>query len=259
MTTSKSTHHIARKRIVIKLGGSMLEGLCTTFFEQFHQLQQDGYDVVIVHGGGPSINAALANAGIESKIDNGLRVTCEKSSDVIKHVLISDVNTALVFQLNKEGIPAIGLSGFDGKLLTCSLLDEARYGLVGKIEKVNAHLLDTLLKAGILPVVSCIGASAEGKALNINADTVASEVALAIGAKSLMLVTDTPGIHVGNAKQHAATPLLLAKWITEGAIYGGMIPKVEAALTCLEAGIPAVHIVDQQLEGTVIEIEEVFS
>lgn len=259
MTMSKSMHHIARKRIVIKLGGSMLEGLCATFLKQFHQLQQDGYDVVIVHGGGPAINAALANAGIDSKIDNGLRVTCEKSSAVIKRVLISDVNTALVHQLNKEGIPAIGLSGFDGKLLTCSLLDAERYGLVGKIEKVNAHLLDTLLEAGILPVISCIGASVEGKALNINADTVASEVALAIGAQGLMLVTDTAGIHVGNAKQHAATPSLLTKWIDEGAIYGGMIPKVQAALTCLEAGIPAVHIVNHQLDGTIIEFEEVFS
>ena len=199
--------HTDRKRIVIKLGGSMLEGLHSDFFKKFHELQNEGNDIVIVHGGGPSINAALHKNAIESTIDNGIRVTCEKAISVVKDVLIGEVNPSLVHQLNREGIEAIGLNGFDGKLVTCTLLDEQRYGFVGDIQAVNERLLDKLIAAGIVPVVSCIGATECGKPLNINADTVASKIALAINATSLIFVSDTPGIKIGNEIQTSVSPV----------------------------------------------------
>ena len=252
-------HHTARKRIVIKLGGSMLEGLQSELCNEIQELQKEGNDIVIVHGGGPSINAALAEKSIVSTIDNGIRVTCEKAISVVKDVLIGEVNPTLVHQLNREGIEAIGLSGFDGKLVTCTLLDESRYGFVGDIQTVNENLLEKLLAAGIVPVVSCIGATECGKPLNINADTVASKIALAIQATSLVFVTDTPGIKIENVIQAIVSPAEIANWIVAGDIYGGMIPKVNAATACLDAGVPSVQIVDCHLEGTTIRYEEVFN
>ncbi|WP_432360008.1 acetylglutamate kinase [Sporosarcina sp. UB5] len=258
MITSKSMHHIGHKRIVIKLGGSMLESLHSDFFKKFHEMQSEGYEIVIVHGGGPSINIALQKNMIESTIVNGMRVTCGKSIDIVKDVLIGEVNPSLVHQLNRESIEAVGLSGFDGKLLTCTLLDEEKYGFVGNIQAVNDKLLEKILAAGIVPVISCIGATNSGKPLNINADTVASKVALAIGATSLVFVTDTSGIKIDNEIQSAVSPSEIANWIEAGDIYGGMIPKVQAAMDCLHAGVPSVQIVDRHLIGTVIGLEEVF-
>ncbi|MGN7388089.1 acetylglutamate kinase [Sporosarcina sp. SAFN-015] len=259
MITSKSMLPTDHKRIVIKLGGSMLEGLQSGFYKKLHEMRNEGYEIIIVHGGGPSINDKLKKNAIESIIDNGIRITCDKSISIVKDVLIGEVNPFLVHQLNCADIDAIGLSGFDGKLLTCSLLDEKRYGFVGNIQKVNDRLLEKLLASGIVPVISCIGATECGKPLNINADTVASKVALAMRAKSLIFVTDTPGIKIGSEIQTAVSPAEIADWIDVGDIYGGMIPKVHAAMDCLDAGVPSVQIVNQHLVGTTIGFEEVFS
>lgn len=237
----------------------MLEGLHSGFFKKFHEMQSEGVEIVIVHGGGPSINAALRNNAITSTIIDGIRVTCEKSIAIVKDVLIGEVNPALVHQLTQEGIQAIGLSGFDGKLLACTFLDEEKFGFVGDIQAVNDQLLEKLIAAGIVPVISCIGATESGKPLNINADTVASKVALATEAASLLLVTDTPGIKIGDKVQTAVSPSEIADWIESGDIYGGMVPKVQAAIDCLNAGVPSVQIVDQNLAGTTIGFEEVFS
>jgi acetylglutamate kinase len=256
---SKSMQHTDRKRIVIKLGGSMLEGLGESFFETFIELQAEGNEIIIVHGGGPAINKELAKNGVTSSVVNGKRVTSKEAVGIVQATLVGKVNPALVHQLNKAGIDAVGLSGYDGKLLSCTILDEAVYGFVGKIDEVRTELLETLLKAGIVPVVSCIGATEHGVPLNINGDTVASEISLALKADSLLLVTDTPGIRIDNIVQSTASEEEIAKWIETGEIYGGMLPKVEAALACLSAGIPSVQIVGQQLEGTVILSEGVLA
>ncbi len=259
MTMSKSTQHIARKRMVIKLGGSMLEELNDNFFNNLKRLQDAGNDIVIVHGGGPAINKALAKNDVTSTVVNGIRVTTKEAVSVVQSTLIGQVNPALVHQLNKGGIGAIGLSGYDGKLFTCTLLDEELYGFVGEIQHVRTELLETFLTAGLVPVISCIGATDDGTPLNINADTVASKVALTIKADSLLLVTDTSGIKIQNEVQPVASPSEIAQWIGTSEIYGGMIPKVRAALDCLGAGIPSVQIVDQQLKGTTIQSEGVFA
>ena len=259
MTTSKSTQHTAPKRIVIKLGGSMLEGLNENFFTNFKELQAAGNELIIVHGGGPAINKALEKNGVTSTTINGFRVTSAEAISIVQSTLVGQVNPALVHQLNKSGIAAIGLSGHDGNLLACTILDQALYGFVGEIKQVNSALLETLLANGITPVISSISCTNDGTPLNINADTVASKIALAIKAESLQLVTDTPGIKIEGQVQQVVTSSDITNWISSGDIYGGMIPKVTAALDCLAAGIPSVQIVDEQLKGTTILHQEVFA
>ncbi len=255
MTTFKSTHHIARK-IVIKLGGSTLEGLNGAFFENFKKLQEEGYSIVITHGGGPAINRALDKSKIKSQTINGLRVTTDDMIELVQSTLIGQVNPSLVHELNAAGIQAIGLNGFDGQLLLSDYLNQAVYGHVGEVKQVKVDILEGLIAAGIVPVIACIGVTSEGKALNINGDTVASSIALALKADSLLLVTDVAGIRVLGENQTSVTPRKIQNWIEEGHIYGGMIPKVEGALACLKAGIPTVQIVNETLIGTTILSEE---
>lgn len=244
-------HHIDHK-IVIKLGGSTLEGLTEAFFANFKKLQADGKQIVITHGGGPAINRQLAKAQIQSDVVNGLRVTSDEMIDIVKTTLIGEVNTMLVQALNKAGILAVGLNGFDGHLIESEFIDKSVYGNVGEVTKVNTELINKLLAAGIVPVIACIGVSPEGQALNINGDTVASSVALALQSESLLLVTDVAGIRINDVFQTEVTEQQIVDWIKEEHIYGGMIPKVQGALACLHAGIPSVKIVNATLEGTLI-------
>jgi len=259
MTTSKSTQLIAPKSIVIKLGGSMLDGLNENFFANFKKLQATGHEIVIVHGGGPAINKALANNGISTTSINGIRVTSAEAIGIVQSTLVGQVNPALVHQLNKSGIQAIGLNGCDHQLLQCTILDKSTYGFVGEVQQVNTSFIEMLLKHGITPVISSISCTADGEPLNINADTVASEIALAIKAESLQLVTDTPGIKIDGEIQETVTSEKVTDWIISGDIYGGMIPKVTAALDCLTAGIPTVQIVGDQLSGTTILQQGVYA
>jgi len=245
-------HHTAHKRIVIKLGGSTLEGLNEAFFDNFKKLQESGAELIITHGGGPAINRALAAQGIETHTLNGIRITNEAAMEVVQSTLIGQVNPALVHELANAGIPAIGLNGFDGQLMVGDYLDKEIYGFVGAVKAINTPLLEALLKIGVVPVIACVGASEAGQALNINGDTVASEMALALGADSLLLVTDVSGIRIQDEYQTMATPSLINQWTEQGHIYGGMIPKVQGAINCLYAGIPSVQIVGETLIGTTI-------
>ena len=255
MTTFKSTHLTARK-MVIKLGGSTLEGLNEAFFRNFKALQAQGIQLIITHGGGPAINRELALADIKSHTVNGLRVTSEEMIGLVQSTLIGKVNPALVHELTAAGISAVGLNGFDGQLLESTFLDQSTYGFVGEVTSVNTKLIDALVREGFVPVIACIGATNDGQALNINGDTVASEIALAVGADCLLLVTDVAGIRINDAYQKEVSPAQIEQWIHEEHIYGGMIPKVQGALNCLKAGIPSVQIVNETLKGTTILKEE---
>ncbi len=245
-------HHTARKRMVIKLGGSTLEGLHEAFFDNFKKLQESGVDLIITHGGGPAINRELTAQGIESHTLNGIRVTNEATMKVVQSTLIGQVNPSLVHELTNAGIAAIGLNGFDGQLMVADFLNQAVYGFVGAIKTINTSLLEAFLNVGIVPVIACVGANEAGQALNINGDTVASEIALAVGADSLLLVTDVHGIRIHDEYQAIVTPSLIDQWTEQGHIYGGMIPKVQGAVDCLHAGIPSVQIVGETLIGTTI-------
>ncbi len=238
--------------MVIKLGGSTLEGLNESFFDNFKKLQESGIELIITHGGGPAINRELAAQGIESHALNGIRITSEAAIDIVQTTLIGKVNPALVHELTSAGIAAIGLNGFDGQLMVANYLDKDVYGFVGEVNTINTSLLEALISANIVPVIACIGADESGQALNINGDTVASEIALAIKADSLLLVTNVSGVRIHDEYQSQATPALIHQWIEEGHIYGGMIPKVQGALECLNAGIPSVQIVGETLAGTTI-------
>ena len=241
--------------MVIKLGGSTLEGLNEAFFRNFKALQDEGYQLIITHGGGPAINRELAKANISSHTVNGLRVTSEDMIDIVQSTLIGKVNPALVHELNAAGITAVGLNGFDGTLLESTYLDKETYGFVGEVTNVNTTLLDALTVAGIVPVIACIGVTKEGQALNINGDTVASGIALAVKAESLLLVTDVAGIRIHDEYQKEVTEADINGWIEEGHIYGGMIPKVQGAVACLHAGTPSAQLVNETLTGTTIKNE----
>lgn len=256
MTMYKSTQATARKRIVIKLGGSTLEGLNQAFFSNFKTLQEEGYEIIITHGGGPAINRELERRKVSSHKINGIRVTNEDAMGIVQSTLIGQVNPSLVHELNQAGIHAVGLNGFDNNLLECEFLDYETYGYVGEIKSVNTEIINVLTANHIVPVISCIGKSESGQGLNINGDTVASEIALAIGADSLLLVTDVSGIRIHGEYQKQVTPEQIYQWIDEGEITGGMIPKVEGAIQVLNAGIPRVEIVDDTLSGTTILSEE---
>ncbi len=238
--------------MVIKLGGSTLEGLNKDFFYHFKKLQDSGVELIITHGGGPAINRELAARGIESHTLNGIRVTNEAAMNVVQSTLIGQVNPALVHDLTSAGVQAIGLNGYDGQLMVADYLDKDVYGYVGAVKAIHTALLEALLSVGIVPVIACVGVSEAGQALNINGDTVASEIALALGADSLLLVTDVSGIRVYDEYQTMATPTLINQWIEQGHLYGGMIPKVQGAIDCLRAGIPSVQIVGETLIGTTI-------
>lgn len=241
--------------MVIKAGGSTLEGLNEAFFRNFKALQEQGIQLIITHGGGP-INRELAAAGIESHTVNGLRVTSKEIIGIVQSTLIGKVNPSLVHELHSANISAIGLNGFDDGLLESEFLNYETYAYVGEVKHVNINMLNTLTEGGIVPVVACIGATKDGQALNINGDTVASEIALAVGADCLLLVTDVAGIRIKDEYQTEVTPRLIEQWIDDGHIYGGMIPKVQGALNCLKAGIPSVQIVNETLTGTTILSEE---
>ena len=258
MITCKSTHHTDRK-IVIKLGGSTLEGLNEQFYQKIKLLQEEGFQIVITHGGGPAINRSLEKMSIPSKIIDGLRVTTDDMIGIVQKTLIGEVNPYVVAQLNAANIPAIGLSGYDGGLLKGHYLNKDVYGHVGEITEVNVRVVEQLLQLNFVPVIACIGITELFEPLNINGDTVACQVAKAIQAESLLLVTDVAGVRINEVNQASVTAVDIEQWIQNGDIYGGMIPKVKGALQCLNAGIPSVQIVGETLKGTIITQGELVS
>ncbi|MFC4354169.1 acetylglutamate kinase [Chryseomicrobium palamuruense] len=251
MTTSKSTQAIVPNCHVIKIGGSTLATLSDSFVHSLKRRVEAGQNVILVHGGGPDINTALAEREITSEVIDGIRVTTPEMIHIIRNTLLGDVNSRLVGKLNAAGISAVGLSGFDG-LFSSDYLNQEVYQEVGEVMEVNGGKFELLLKAGIIPVLACIGVSPDGKPLNINADTLASGVASGVEAKSLLLVTDTPGIKRNGETVKDTTPTEIVNMIEDGTIYGGMIPKVKGALECLETGVKAVQITDDSLTGTTI-------
>ncbi|GEK31271.1 acetylglutamate kinase [Kurthia zopfii] len=257
MTMSKSTQPTAHKKsIVIKLGGSMINNLSEVFFRQLEKMQQQSH-IVIVHGGGPAINEALANSGQTFEKINGIRVTPEQSIDLIASTLIGQVNPYLVGEFQSFGIQAIGLNGADGHLLKSDYLDQAQYGFVGKVTQVNTAMLHDLCEVKLLPVVACTGMTDDNQLLNINGDDVAAVIAKELHADELLFVTDIEGIQIQHEKITETDQGEIEYWIEQGYIYGGMIPKVTAATNCVKLGIPIVRIVGSSLTGTTIVREKV--
>jgi acetylglutamate kinase len=210
-----------------------------------------GLRPVVVHGGGPEINVWLDKLGIEPQFKNGLRVTDAATMDVVEMVLVGRVNKELVALINQAGGSAVGLCGKDANLITARPADQEGIGFVGEVTSVNIQILESLVKAGQIPVVSSVAADETGQAYNINADTVAGELAAALGAEKMILLTDTAGILQDYKDMSTLIPKLdiqeARELIESGVVSGGMIPKVNCCVRSLAQGVRAAHIIDGRI------------
>lgn len=236
---------------VIKCGGSTLAALPDGFFADMRSLAEEGYNPVIVHGGGPAISDTLGKLGIETEFVGGLRKTNEAVLDVVEMVLAGKINKEIVRRIQLSGAKAAGLSGVDGRLIEAVPVANAHeVGLVGDVSGVNASLIRGVAELGYIPVIAPIGLGADGgQRYNINADTAAGAVASHLGVSRLVVVTDVPGIlkvqEDGSKKVlPAVTVAEIEAMIASGDIYGGMIPKVRAAIQCIQGRVQEVLIVD---------------
>jgi acetylglutamate kinase len=246
--------------VVVKYGGAAIEtgGLPASFAEDIALLQSAGIAPVIVHGGGPAVTQMSARLGIETTFVDGLRVTDAATLDVATMVLAGKLNTDAVATLVAGGVRAVGLSGVDGGLLLArkQVADEPTpdLGFVGEVVHVRADVLSTLLAQRFVPVVASIAMDETGQAYNVNADVVASELAIALGAKKLIYVNDVPGLigPSGELLSELSAAQCLDLLARDGVVEGGMIPKLESAVRALKAGIGRVHLVDGRVEHSVV-------
>ncbi|KHM53014.1 acetylglutamate kinase [Anaerovibrio lipolyticus] len=257
------------KTIVIKYGGNAMinEELKQKVMEDVSLLKYVGMRPVIVHGGGPDITQFLKKVGKQSAFVSGLRVTDEETVEIAEMVLDGKVNSDIVNMLNCRGVKAVGLSGKDAGLIRASkklatVYDEAGkqanvdIGYVGQVAAIDTSILDTLLDNGYIPVIAPIGVGDDGESYNINADYVAAEIAGALKAEKLLLLTDTEGVYKDfEDKDTFISTLTVAEakdYIKTGIIYGGMIPKIEACLKSIESGTNKVHIIDGRQPHSII-------
>ncbi len=245
----------AGKTVVIKYGGNAMinDELKNSVMEDITLLKFIGINPVVVHGGGPEINKALSAYGIESKFVDGLRVTDADTMQVAQMVLVGKTNKEVVSLLNQKGGKAIGLCGIDGNLIECEKYNpfvdgvETDIGFVGKVTKINTKLLEMLAEDGLIPVIAPVGVGPNGESYNINADTVAGDIASALQAEKLILLTDIEGVKVSIDSPEIISELTVEdvkKYIDLGIISGGMIPKVLGCVEAIEGGVNKVHIID---------------
>ncbi|MFW5437750.1 acetylglutamate kinase [Paenibacillus apiarius] len=240
---------VQTKRFVMKCGGSTLAALPDSFYAQLRQLQAEGTMPVIVHGGGPAISSMLDKLGIESEFIGGLRKTNEAVLDVVEMVLAGQINKQIVRRLNGIGAAAIGLSGTDGGLIQAMPVANAdEVGYVGDVTQVNAELIEGVMALQYMPIIAPIGLDSNGQRYNINADTAAGAVAAHLGVEQLLVITDVPGIMKTEQGIKTVLPVVttsaIEAMIASGEIYGGMIPKVRAAMQCMKGGVKEVVIAD---------------
>ena len=231
---------------VVKYGGHAMGDpeAARDFAEDVVLLKAVGINPVVVHGGGPQIGAALKAQGVESRFVGGLRVTDEPTMRVAEMVLSGAINKEIVSWIAAAGGRAVGISGKDGRLVTTRVVSP-ELGLVGEPDDVDTRLLDTIGKAGMIPVVAPVGVGADGRTYNINADTMAGALAIATGAERLFLLTDVPGVLDGDKRLVTdLTPAAIARLTAEGAITGGMIPKLQTCTHAVEGGVDAAVILD---------------
>lgn len=255
----KSTAYLAKwqdKIIVVKYGGNAMlnEALKKSVMEDILLLNQLGVKVVLVHGGGPEISQGVKLLGKEPQFINGLRVTDEDTINVVLQMLAGKVNKSLVAMLNGKGI---GLCGIDGKMLECKKLQaETDYGFVGDIVKVNPQVVEIALAIGLIPVISTVGVDNQGQAYNINADTAASEIAIALKAAKLVSMTDIAGLLHDRFDESSLIPEVevsqVQNLIDEGIIAGGMIPKIACCTDFVNAGGEEANIIDGRVEHAIL-------
>ncbi len=251
------------KTVVIKYGGNAMinDELKNAVMDDITLLKFIGLNPVIVHGGGPDINKMLDKLEIKSEFVNGLRVTDKRTMEVAQMVLVGNTNKEIVSLLNQKGGKAIGLCGIDGRLIECeqykTIIDgvEKDIGFVGKIININSKVLELIASDEYIPVIAPIGVGKDGCSYNINADTVAGEVAVALKAEKLMLLTDVEGVKMSPDSTdvlHALTAAQVHDLIDKKVINGGMIPKVLGCLEALDRGVGRTHIIDGRIPHCIL-------
>ena len=246
------------RKIVIKYGGSIMENekLKNAFFRDIALLSSVGVCPIVIHGGGPEINSWLNKLEISPKFENGLRVTDSKTMDIVEMVLMGRVNKQIVRGINHTGSLAVGISGLDGNLIQSRELGDGSHGLVGEVTKINPELLDPLIEKGYIPIISSIGSTLKGVSHNINADFVAGEIAAAINAEKLILLTDTPGILKKRDNKNTLVKQINLKearsFIQKEIVTEGMRPKTECCIRALAQGVKAAHIIDGRIEHSLL-------
>ena len=246
------------KTVVIKYGGNAMisEELRTAVISDIILLHLVGVHVVVVHGGGPEIGQMLEKIGKKSHFVDGLRYTDEETMDIVQQILCGKVNKSLVSIINNLGGKAIGLCGLDGALFQAKQLDE-KYGLVGKIVKVLPDVVNDTLKNGYIPVISTVALGIDNDtAYNINADTAAGELAAALKAEKLILLTDVRGVLQDPKDPSTLIPQIrlheIPGLMSSGVIGGGMIPKIQCCVDALEKGVHRTHILDGRIPHSIL-------
>ena len=259
----------AGKTVVIKYGGhAMIDPILKeSVIMDVLLLHSVGIRPVVVHGGGPEINAMLKKVGIESQFVQGLRVTDAQTMEIAQMVLLGKLNTEMVSLLNRFGGKGVGLSGKDAQLLIATKkpmqmanshgeMEDIDLGCVGEIQSVTPDILNTLLGHGYIPIISPVASGENGETYNVNADTVAGKIAEALQADKLLLLTDVSGI-LRDVKDLDSLISTISKGevatlVDQGILSGGMLPKVECAVSALEGGVGSVHILDGRLSHAIL-------
>ena len=239
------------KTIVVKYGGAAMldESLKAAVMKDITLMHYVGILPIVVHGGGPEISEAMAKLGKEPQFVGGLRVTDAETMEIVEMVLTGKTNKNIVSHLNSQGGKAVGISGKDADLIVCEReTAQGDIGFVGRIKRVQPDILYTLTNAGYIPVISSVATGEEGESYNVNADTVAGEIAAAVGATKLILMTDVEGIF----RDFSDKSSLIAEMnvreahslISSGAAQKGMIPKLSACISAIKGGVERAHIID---------------
>jgi acetylglutamate kinase len=255
------------KTVVVKYGGHAMGDteLAKAFARDIALLKQSGVNPIVVHGGGPQIGAMLSKLGIESKFEGGLRVTDQRTVEVVEMVLAGSINKEIVALINAEGEWAIGLCGKDGNMVfaekaTKTVTDPDSHiervldlGFVGEPAEVDRTLLDLLASSEMIPVIAPVAPGRDGHTYNINADTFAGAIAGALEAKRLLFLTDVPGVMDANKQVLAELSVAEARaLIADGTVAGGMIPKVETCIEAIERGVEGVVILNGKTPHAVL-------
>ena len=245
--------------IVVKYGGNAMinEELKSAVMSDLVLMQLVGINVVLVHGGGPEINAMLNAVGKKSEFKDGMRVTDRETIDIVQMVLAGKVNKSLVQLLDSHGGKALGLCGLDGKMLMASKLGTAHdLGFVGEIREVNPEPLRMAMRDGYIPIVATVAGGYDGNTYNINADLAAAQIAAKLKAKKLILMTDIRGLLRDVSDPESLIPVVNVSEVPmlkrDGIIKGGMIPKIDCCVEAVRNGVSRAHIIDGRLEHSII-------
>ena len=249
----------AGQTIVVKYGGAAMidEALKAAVMQDIVLMRYVGINPILVHGGGPEISDAMHRMGKEPQFVGGLRVTDAETMEIVEMVLAGKTNKGIVAHLNQQGALAVGLSGKDGNLIVAEReTTKGDIGFVGRITQINPALLHTLAGAGYIPVISTVAVGKNGESYNINADTAAGALAVALGAIRLVMMTDVEGIYQDFADKDSLIREMSAsdarQLITDGHVDKGMIPKVDACITAVRGGVAQTTIIDGRLPHSLL-------